>query len=42
VFDSIETDYWNLVENQMGGDYQVEYAADLNAKKFGNGFGMPD
>ena len=24
----------------MGGDYQVEYAADLNAKKFGNGFGM--
>jgi len=24
----------------MGGDYQVEYAADLNAKKYGNGFGM--
>lgn len=42
IFNKIETEYWNYVENQVGIDYRVEYAADLNANKFGNGFGMPD
>jgi hypothetical protein len=29
-----------MVENQIGKEVKVEYAADLNAKRFGNGFGM--
>lgn len=42
VFKHIETQYWDFVENQVGDRYKVEYAADLNADKFGNGFGMPN
>lgn len=40
IFNKVETEYWNFVENQVGKDYRVEYAADLNASQFGNGFGM--
>jgi len=28
-----------MVENQVGEEVKVEYAADLNAKRFGFGFG---
>jgi hypothetical protein len=28
------------VEHQIGDHIKVEYAADLNAKKFGSGFGV--
>ncbi len=28
-----------MVENQIGTSLKVEYAADLNANKFGSGFG---
>jgi hypothetical protein len=31
-----------MVENQLGEEVRVEYAADLNARRFGNGFGMKD
>lgn len=40
IYDHIEENYWNYVENQMGSPIKVEYAADLNASKYGNGFGM--
>jgi hypothetical protein len=39
VFNHIEPKYWDLVENQVGEEVKVEYAADLNAKKYGSGFG---
>ena len=39
IYEKIETDYWNKVENQVGEEEKVEYAADLNAKKYGSGFG---
>jgi len=29
-----------MVENQVGNNVKVEYAADLNASTYGNGFGM--
>ena len=29
-----------MVENQVGNNVKVEYAADLNASIYGNGFGM--
>jgi hypothetical protein len=29
-----------MVENQVGNNVKVEYAADLNADIYGNGFGM--
>lgn len=41
VYNHIEKDYWNYVENQVGEEYRVEYAADLSADRYGNGFGMP-
>jgi hypothetical protein len=28
------------VENQVGEEVRVEYAADLNSKKYGSGFGL--
>lgn len=31
-----------MVENQMGKETKIEYAADLNAKRYGSGFGMPN
>lgn len=31
IFNKIESQYWNMVENQVGEEYKVEYAADLNA-----------
>ena len=40
IYSHIEADCWNHVENQVGDQIKVEYAADLNAKKYGNGFGM--
>lgn len=42
IYKHVETQYWNYVENQVGSEYRVEYAADLNADLFGNGFGMPN
>jgi hypothetical protein len=42
IFKHIEKQYWDYVENQIGDDYKVEYAADLNAQVYGNGFGMPN
>lgn len=39
VYDHVEKQYWNLVENQVGDCTRVEYAADLNANQFGSGFG---
>lgn len=38
----IEKDYWNMVENQVGPRMRVQYAADLNVKQFGSGFGCKD
>ena len=40
IFNHIEPKYWNYVENQVGEEVKVEYAADLNAKKYGSGFGL--
>ena len=31
-----------MVENQVGDLLKVEYAADLNAAYYGNGFGMKE
>jgi histone demethylase JARID1 len=39
VYEHIEKQYWNLVENQVGDLTRVEYAADLNASIYGSGFG---
>lgn len=39
IFNKIETQYWNYVENQVGDQMTIEYAADLNANQYGNGFG---
>ena len=39
VYMNIEKSYWDHVDNQMGKDLKVEYAADLDAKRFGSGFG---
>jgi len=39
VYDKVERQYWDIVENQVGEDYRVEYAADLDAIKYGSGFG---
>lgn len=39
-FWKIERDYWNYVENQVDPIVRVEYAADLNVKNFGSGFGI--
>jgi hypothetical protein len=41
VYKHIEKPYWEKVENQIGEEEKVEYAADLNANMYGNGFGMP-
>jgi [histone H3]-trimethyl-L-lysine4 demethylase len=38
-FWKIEKEYWNYVENQMGEEIKVEYAADLPVKIYGSGFG---
>jgi len=40
IYKRVERQYWKFVEYQEGEEYKVEYAADLNASKFGNGFGM--
>ena len=40
IFSHIEPKYWNHVENQVGDEIKVEYAADLNSKKYGSGFGL--
>ena len=42
IYEKIENKYWDLVENQIGANVKVEYAADLNANKFGSGFGTKD
>ena len=42
IFNYIEPKYWNHVENQTGEEQKVEYAADLNSKKYGSGFGLKD
>ncbi len=39
-FWKIEREYWNYVENQVDPIVRVQYAADLNVKKFGSGFGI--
>ena len=31
IYSHVERNYWNLVENQMGKEMRVEYAADLDA-----------
>ena len=40
IYEKIEKEYWDMVENQVGNNVKVEYAADLNADIYGNGFGM--
>lgn len=40
IFNNIESKYWDYVEHQIGEEYKVEYAADLNARQYGSGFGM--
>lgn len=42
VFNHIEGKYWDHVEHQLGEEVKVEYAADLNSKKYGSGFGLKD
>ena len=39
--EKIESDYWDMVDNQMGPDRLVEYAADISTQQFGSGFGRP-
>ena len=34
----LEKEYWRYVEDNIGERMQVQYAADLSAKKFGSGF----
>jgi hypothetical protein len=36
----IEKEYWSYVENQVEPRIRVQYAADLNVKNFGSGFGV--
>eukprot|EP00347_Sterkiella_histriomuscorum_P022301 403330965 len=38
-YKQIERDYWNFVENQVGPEMKVEYAADLPTQTFGSAFG---
>ena len=42
IFKKIEKQYWDLVENQIGEETKVEYAADLVASRYGSGFGRRD
>ena len=39
IFGKIEKEYWDIVDNQIGDERRVEYAADLNANIYGSGFG---
>jgi hypothetical protein len=39
-FWKIEREYWNYVENQVEPRVRVQYAADLNVKQYGSGFGV--
>jgi hypothetical protein len=34
----IEKEYWTAVEDNIGDRIQIQYAADLSARKFGSGF----
>jgi histone demethylase JARID1 len=38
-YQKIEKEYWDKVDNQIGENKIVEYAADLATNKFGSGFG---
>jgi hypothetical protein len=42
VYDRIERKYWEIVDNQVGKELKVEYAADLDAGRYGSGFGRKD
>ena len=39
IYGKIEKEYWEIVDNQIGEEKRVEYAADLNANVYGSGFG---
>jgi len=42
VYEHIEKQYWDYVENQVEDDFCVQYAADLDSSVFGNGLGLPN
>ena len=39
--EELEEEYWNMVDLQQGEELRVEYAADLDTKEVGSGFGRP-
>ena len=42
IYMHVEKQYWELVNNNQGSEWKIEYASNLDAYKYGSGFGCPN